>query len=109
MHTGAVGEVPAIEPRPLDPDDRRDVPPLPVRHLAAEAIPPELLQQDVLGRMDVQSPSVTEIDSEAARELTIVQGGPPATNRSTFSCVAWWMRFVLVRVRMARRTASAST
>ena len=54
-------EIGPVETSPLDAYDRQSVAPLPVGYLAALAIPTELLQQDVFGRMHVERPATAEI------------------------------------------------
>src|SRR5687768_17354502 len=58
----AVIEIGAVESCPLDAHDGGDVTPLAIRHLPAPTVPPELLEQDVFGGMDVDEPVVTEVD-----------------------------------------------
>src|SRR5258706_9767389 len=50
-------EVGSIEPGALDSDNAEDIAPLTIGDVAALAIPAQFLQQNVLRRMHVQSPS----------------------------------------------------
>ena len=47
-HRGSLAEVLEVGPCALDADDGGDVPPLPIRHLAALPEPAQFLQEDVL-------------------------------------------------------------
>jgi len=85
---GSFAQVVPLKPPALDADNGRDIAPLPVRDLASEAIPAELLEQDVFGRMHVQATAFTQVDGQATGDLAPVEGVPPATNRSTLSWVA---------------------
>jgi hypothetical protein len=69
-------EIGPVETSPLDAYDRQSVAPLPVGYLAALAIPTELLQQDVFGRMHVERPATAEIDRLAPRQLLSIEGCP---------------------------------
>ncbi len=88
----------AIEPRPLDANDGRDVAPLPVRHLAAATIPAELLQQDVLGRVDMQAMPVAEVDLQTASQLPRVQRGTSGHEQ-----IHLWLRGLVDQVRTRAR------
>ena len=70
----AVTQVFSVQPRALNADDRRDVAPLSVGHRAPQAIPAQLLEEDVLGRVYVQAPPVAEIDRHPAGQLASIEG-----------------------------------
>ena len=72
-HARALEQVGPVEPRPLHFNDPEDVPPLAVGQAAAQPVPTEFLQKDVLRRMNVQVPAVTEIDATSARDLARVE------------------------------------
>jgi hypothetical protein len=66
-------EVVAIEVLRLHADDAENIAPLTIGVLATLAIPMQLLQQNVLRRVDVKNPSVGELDSLASPQLLLVE------------------------------------
>jgi hypothetical protein len=59
--------------------------------------------------MHVEAAPFAEIDSQTAGELAGVQRSAASHEQVDLQLRSRWMRFVLERVRMARRSASAST
>ena len=67
-------EVVAIEARALHAHDADDIAPLTIGCFAAETEPAQLLQQDVLGRMDEEGDRGRNGDGLTALQLLCVQG-----------------------------------